>query len=201
MDNTPTVRMATTTSINNINNTINAATDTEVDIDDDDDDDEKDELGFTMALVWLAIITVLISFLSDYLVDTIHSAAKSWGMSALFLSAIVVPIIGNAAEHAGAVMFAMKNKVDLALAIAVGSSTQIALMVLPLLVIIGWMINKPLNLDFESFEASTLFLTVVTVAIATKDGSSTWLLGAILIGAYILIALGFFDHDDENLSG
>ena len=134
------------------------------------DDEEEDILGFKYALVWLTAITILIAFLSDALSSTIENAASGAGISGVFLSAIVLPIVGNAAEHAGAVMFAMKNKVDLTLGVAIGSSTQISLMVLPLLVIIGWMIDKDLDLNFGPFAASTLGLSVITVTFAIKDG-------------------------------
>lgn len=174
--------------------------DVDIDDEDDDDDDEEDLLGFGPALFWLAVITTLISVLSDYLVQSIQSAAEEWHISGIFLSAVVIPIIGNAAEHAGAIIFAMKNKLDLALGIAIGSSTQIALMVLPILVIVGWIANKPMTLNFQSFEATTLFLTVITVTFAIKDGTSNWLVGAVLIGAYVMLSAGFWTHYDENLT-
>jgi Ca2+:H+ antiporter len=172
----------------------------EEDEDDDDDDEEEDLLGFWPALTWLAVITILISILSDYLVKSIEKAAAAWNISGIFLSAIVIPIIGNAAEHAGAVIFAMKNKLDLALGIAIGSSTQIALMVLPMLVIIGWMDRKSMTMNFQSYEATTLFLTVVTVTFAIKDGNSNWLIGAALLAAYVMISAGFWVHHDESLT-
>jgi Ca2+:H+ antiporter len=112
---------------------------------------------------------------------------------------IVIPIIGNAAEHAGAIMFAMKNKLDLSLGVAVGSSTQIALMVLPLLVLIGWCEGKDMTLNFQSYEAVTLFLSVVMVTFCINHGTSNWLVGALLIGAYIIISIGFYAHEDEHL--
>jgi Ca2+:H+ antiporter len=147
----------------------------------------------------LSIITVFIAVLSEALSDSIQSAADDIGISAVFISAIVLPIVGNAAEHAGAVVFAMKGKVDLALGVAIGSSTQVALCVLPLLVIIGWMIGKDLDLDFGGFEASTLFVSVVSVTFAIKDGKSNWLVGAALMTAYLIIAIAFWAHTDEDL--
>lgn len=164
-----------------------------------EEEEEEDILGYRYALVWLAIITVFIAFLSDALSSSIESAATSIGISSVFLSAIVLPIVGNAAEHAGAVMFAMKGKLELTLGVAVGSSTQIALSVLPFLVIIGWMSGNDLDMDFGVFEASSMFMTIVLVTIILKDGTSNWLLGAILIVAYIIIAAGFWAHADEDL--
>lgn len=96
-------------------------------------------------------------------------------------------------------MFAYKGKVDLSLGVAIGSSTQVALCVLPFLVIIGWMINKDLDMDFGSFESSTLFVAVVSVTFAIKDGKSNWLVGLALIVAYLIISCAFWAHTDEDL--
>lgn len=164
-----------------------------------DEEEEEDELGFWNAIIWLGIITAFIAVLSDALSDSIQDAAESMGISAVFISAIILPIVGNAAEHAGAVMFAWKGKVDLALGVAVGSSTQVALCVLPLLVILGWMGGKDLDLDFGAFESSTLFVSVVSVTFAIKDGKSNWLVGAALLTAYLIIAVAFWAHTDEDL--
>ena len=98
---------------------------------------ELDVLGFRYGIFWLAVVTVIISYLSDVLVASVSEAAKSLEISSIFLAAIIIPIIGNAAEHASAITFGYKNRLELSLAIAVGSSTQIALMVLPLLTIVG----------------------------------------------------------------
>ena len=86
------------------------------------------------------------------------------GVPDLFLGTIIIPIVGNAAEHAAAIIFASKNKMELALGIAVGSATQIALLVLPLCVVIAWMLDLPLSMDFHAFETGTLLLTVLLVA-------------------------------------
>jgi len=165
--------------------------------DDDDDEEEEDVLGFQYSIVWLAIITIFISFLSNFLVESIEATAEN--VSGFFLSAIVLPIVGNAAEHASAIVFAMKNKLDLAMGVAVGSSTQIALFVLPAVVLVGWIVDKPMSLNFHQFETATLFLSVVTVTFAIKNGKSTWLLGATLIAAYVIIAAGFLVHNNETL--
>ena len=117
----------------------------------------------------------------------------------VFSAAILLPIVGNASEHTGAIIFAMKNKVDLALAVAIGSSTQISLCVLPLLVLISWMLSSELSLNFGGFEATTLFLSVISVTFAIKDGKSNWLLGMTLVAAYIVVAMGFWAHDDQDL--
>ncbi len=166
----------------------------------DGDDEEEDLMGYSYSLAWLAIITVFIAFLSDAISSSIQDAASSAGISGIFLAAVVLPIVGNAAEHAGAVMFAWKDKLDLSLGVAIGSSTQIALLVLPLLVILGWMMDKDMNLNFGAYESATLFLSVVSVTFAIKDGTSNWLLGVTLCFMYIVIAAGFWAHNNDSLS-
>lgn len=164
-----------------------------------EEEEEEDELGFYNALFWLGGMTVLIALLSDAISASIQDAADSAGISGVFISAIILPIVGNAAEHAGAVIFAMKGKLDLSLGVAIGSSTQIALCVLPLLVLIGWMMDKDMNLNFGGYESTSLLISVISVTFAIKDGQSNWLVGATLIGAYIVIAIGFWAHVNEPL--
>ena len=166
---------------------------------DDDDDEEEDVLGMRNAIIWLGIITVLVALVSDAISATIENAAEGLGMSKVFIAAILLPIVGNAAEHAGAVMFAMKGKLDLSLGVAIGSSTQIALCVLPFMVLLGWMGGYDLSLDFGGFEAATLALSVISVTFAIKDGRSDWLLGLTLCVAYFIIALGFWAHSNDDL--
>lgn len=97
-------------------------------------------------------------------------------------------------------MFAWKGKVDLALGVAIGSSTQIAVCVLPFLVLLGWILGKDLDLNFGAYESACVFLTVVSVTFAIKDGESNWLVGATLICAYLIVSLGFWVHSNESLS-
>jgi Ca2+:H+ antiporter len=166
----------------------------------DDDEEEEDLLGFWNAIIWLAVITVFIAILSDAISGSIEDAAGSMGISKVFIASIILPIVGNAAEHAGAVMFAMKGKLDLSLGVAIGSSTQIALCVLPFLVLVGWCGGYDLSMNFGSFEAGTLFLSVIAVTFAIKDGHSNWLLGLTLCAAYLVIAVGFWAHNNEELN-
>ena len=167
---------------------------------DEENDEEEDVLGFTNSLIWLGVITVFIAVLSDAISASIEDAASSLGMSEIFIAAILLPIVGNAAEHAGAVVFATKNKLDLSLGVAIGSSTQIALCVLPLLVLIGWCGGYDLSLNFGSYEAATLLLSVISVTFAIKDGKSNWLLGLTLVAMYVVIAVGFWAHTNDDLS-
>jgi len=167
---------------------------------DEEEEEEEEEavLGMWGAVFWLAVITVFVAFLSEFMVDALEGAAQDWGVPKLFLGTIVIPIVGNAAEHAAAIIFACKNKMELALGIAVGSSTQIAMFVVPLCVVIAWGYDIPLSLDFHPFETCTLLLTVVLVAFLIQNGESNWLQGLMLVVAYCIVSMGFFVHCDQN---
>jgi len=171
----------------------------EEDDDDDDDDDEEPVLGFWGSIVWLGVMTIFISILSDYLVDAIEGASASWDISVAFISVIVLPIVGNAAEHASAVIFAMKNKLDISLGVAIGSSTQIALLVIPFCVLLGWSMGIPLDLNLAVFETASLYTSVVAVAFMVADGNSNWLKGVCLTVAYVILACSYFFHRDNQL--
>jgi len=151
-------------------------------------------------LFWLTVITIFISLLSAYLVDAIEGAAESMGMPVAFISVIILPIVGNAAEHASAVIFAMKNKMDIAIGVAIGSATQIALLVIPLMIIIGWVVDQPLDLNLHVFETTTFIMTVITVSFVVQDGQSNWLKGMTLTLAYCILAASFFFHKDNKLT-
>ncbi|XP_072990244.1 vacuolar cation/proton exchanger 5-like, partial [Typha latifolia] len=129
------------------------------------DEEESAEISQWEAIIWLAIMTACISVLSDYLVDAIEGASTAWNIPIAFISVILLPIVGNAAEHASAVMFAMKDKLDISLGVAIGSSTQISMFAIPFCVIIGWMMGQPMDLNFQLFETATLFITVLVVAV------------------------------------
>jgi len=164
--------------------------------DEGEDDDDERILGAKGAVMWLAVITFFIAVLSEYMVDAIRGAAAELQVPDLFLGTIIIPIVGNAAEHAAAIIFAAKNKMELSLGIAVGSATQIALFVVPLCVVIAWFFDIPLSLDFHPFETGCLLLTVMLVASITQTGESNWLQGIMLIVAYCIVAVGFFYHVD-----
>mmetsp|Transcript_26873 Transcript_26873/g.79192 ORF Transcript_26873/g.79192 Transcript_26873/m.79192 type:complete len:403 (-) Transcript_26873:320-1528(-) len=161
----------------------------------EEDEGEQDFiLGFWGAIFWLAIITICIAVLSEIMVDAIEGAADSWGVPDIFIGVIVIPIVGNAAEHAAAIIFALKNKMDIALGIAVGSATQIALSVIPACVLIAWAMDRPLAMNFEGYEAATMFASCTLVAIVTTQGQTNWLQGLVLVTAYVLLAAGFLVH-------
>lgn len=109
-----------------------------------------------------------IAYLSDFAVEAIDGAANAWNLPIAFISVIVLPIVGNAAEHASALLFAMRNKMDIALGVAVGSSTQIALFVMPFCVMYAWSRGMPLDMNLHVFETTTLLLTVITVTFCVQ---------------------------------
>ncbi|KAI9084464.1 hypothetical protein K1719_033452 [Acacia pycnantha] len=166
------------------------------------DEEEECELTKWEAIGWLAILTAWVSILSGYLVDAIQGASESWNMPVAFISVILLPIVGNAAEHASAIMFAMKDKLDITLGVAIGSSTQISMFVIPFCVVVGWCMGKPMDLNFQLFETATLFITVLVVAFMLQDGTSNYFKGLMLILCYLIVAASFFVHvDPKNSEG
>ncbi|KAG5538064.1 hypothetical protein RHGRI_025224 [Rhododendron griersonianum] len=165
---------------------------------DDSDEEEAPEITQWEAIGWLAILTLWVSLLSGYLVDAIQGASDSWNMPVAFISVILLPIVGNAAEHASAIMFAMKDKLDITLGVAIGSSTQISMFLIPFCVVVGWLMGKPMDLNFQLFETATLFITVIVVAFMLQEGTSNYFKGLMLILSYLIVAASFFVHVDPS---
>ncbi|HEX9075443.1 MAG TPA: calcium/proton exchanger, partial [Anaerolineae bacterium] len=157
-----------------------------------DDGAEHASWSIRRALVILAVSVIFIAALSEILVDAIEPLVRQQGLTELFVGVIVVPIIGNAAEHLVAVEMALKNKMEIALGIALGSSMQIALFVGPLLVFISLVEGHPMSLVFNPFELAALGASVVIAALIALDGESNWLEGAQLLIVYVILALAFF---------
>ncbi|CAG8595638.1 19965_t:CDS:2, partial [Dentiscutata erythropus] len=143
----------------------------------------------------LLIITCFVTVCAEYLVDSIDGLVESWKISTTFVGIILIPIVGNAAEHVSSVTFALKNKMNLCIQIALGSSMQIALGVTPVLILIGWLINQPLTLFFETFETCVLVVSVLIVNYLIQDGRSNWLEGAMLLVNISLTPTVFRDCD------
>jgi Ca2+:H+ antiporter len=146
----------------------------------------------TTAIIILAVVTVGIVWMSEVLVGVVEPVVKSLGVSEFFLGVILIPIIGNVAEHIVAVELAGKNKMEISVEIAVSSSLQIALLVAPLLVFLSLLLGHPLQLIFNSFELLALLAGVVISALVSFDGESTWLEGAALLSVYAILGLAFF---------
>lgn len=143
------------------------------------------------SILVLLSATLLVALESDFLVGNIEPMAKQLGLSKLFIGLVILPIIGNAAEHATAVIMAMKNKMDIAIEIAVGSSLQIILFIAPLLVLIS-LFFKPMTLIFNLYEILALIVSVIIANMVCYDGESNWLEGLQLISVYMILAVTFF---------
>ncbi|CAM6081809.1 unnamed protein product [Calypogeia fissa] len=171
----------------------------------EDEDEESEEgvpeeetLGLRGWIVWLGILTILISLLSDTLVDTIHGASEMWNVPVAFISVVILPIVGNAAEHASSIMFAVKDKLDISLGVAIGSSTQISMFVIPFCVVVGWIIGVDMDLDFQLFETATLFSTVLVVAAVLQEGTANYFKGLMLVFCYLIVSASYWVHVDNN---
>ncbi|XP_040990614.1 vacuolar cation/proton exchanger 5-like isoform X2 [Juglans microcarpa x Juglans regia] len=162
------------------------------------DNDDGPEISKWESVIWLCIMTSWISILSEHAVHAIEGASIAWNISISFISVIVLPIVGNAAEHASAIMFAMKDKLDISLGVAIGSSTQISMFGIPFCVVIGWIMGQPMDLNFQLFETATLFITVLVVAFMLQEGTSNYFKGLMLILCYLIVAASFFVHVDPS---
>jgi Ca2+:H+ antiporter len=154
--------------------------------------DGKKGWGKAKSVTVLAVVTLLIAILSEFLVASIEPAAKMLGMTQIFVGVVLVALVGNAAEHSTAVLVAVKNKMDLAFGIAVGSSLQIALLVAPVLVFASYLFGTPLDLIFTPFEVAAVTMSVLIVGFVAMDGESHWMEGVMLVGVYLILAIAFF---------
>lgn len=155
----------------------------------DEEEEEHPPMSAISSLLLLLGATCVVALCSEYLVDSIEGVSEEYSLPKAFIGVILLPIVGNAAEHATAVSSAAKGKMDLCLGVAVGSSTQIALFVLPFSVLVGWAYDVPMSLDFRSFDATVMLLSVFLTGGMLHDGSANWLEGAMLVATYILIAV------------
>ena len=146
------------------------------------------------AVILLVVATVLVSWMAEVLVHSVEYAADDLGLPHLFIGVILLPLFGNAAEHFTAVTVAGKDKMDLSFAISMGSSTQIAVFVAPLMVVIAWIMGVPLTFEFGMLETVSAFLAVLIVNAIASDGKSNWLEGALLLGTYVVLGAAFLFH-------
>ena len=144
------------------------------------------------ALVVLALATGGIAWLSEILVGSVEHTVEALGWSEFFIGVIIIPLVGNVAEHIVAVQVALKNKMELSLAVSLGSSLQIALFVAPLLVFISLAMGNPMQLAFNQFEVAALLASSLIAALIALDGESNWLEGAMLLVLYAIIGVAFF---------
>src|ERR671916_1641491 len=148
--------------------------------------------GRTASLVLLFVATASVAYVSEAFVGAIEPLTEEYGISELFVGVILVPIVGNIAEHVVGVQIAYKNNIDFSMGISLGSSIQVALLVTPILVFLGPLMGTPLDLVFTPLELVSLGAAVVVSAFIALDGESNWLEGAMLCGVYLIAALTFF---------
>ena len=157
-----------------------------------DAEDKENAWSVRRSVVVLAAAGIGVALMSELLVGSIEHAAKSVGLSQFFIGVVVVAIVGNAAEHWVAVLVALKDKMDLAVNIAVGSSAQVALFVAPILVLISFVLGPhPMALVFNGYEVTALLLAVVIANFTTQEGESNWFEGLQLLGVYAVLVVVF----------
>jgi len=144
------------------------------------------------SVIMLTLATLGVVFMSELLVGVVEPVVASLGVSEFFLGVILIPLIGNVAEHLVSVKVAMQNHMDLSVEIAVASSLQIALFVAPVLVFVSLLIGHPLHLNFNEFELLALIVGVLVTVLVCQDGESNWLEGLELLAVYLILALAFF---------
>lgn len=172
--------------------------------------DETEEAAEEHAHSWsmgrsiatLGVATALIAWMSEILVGSVEQAAHSFGMTRVFVGVIVVAIIGNAAEHSTAILVALKNRMDLAMSIAIGSSIQVALFVAPVLVVLSHFVGpRPMDLLFTGAEVLAVVLSVLIINQVADDGESNWLEGLMLLAVYIILAFAFYTLPEAAVAG
>jgi Ca2+:H+ antiporter len=159
------------------------------------------EWGRGTSLWMLVIATAGVTWMAELMVGSVEHTAEALGMNKVFIGVIVVAVIGNAAEHSTAILVAMRNKMDLAVQIAVGSSLQVALLIAPVLVFASMLMGHqpPLDLHFTVLEMITVILAVGVLALVAQDGESHWMEGVMLLGVYVILALAFYHLPQEAI--
>jgi Ca2+:H+ antiporter len=144
------------------------------------------------ALMVLLVATGLVALLSEFLVGTIENVRATFGITETFVGVIVIAIVGNAAEHSTAILVALKNKMDLSVGIAIGSSLQIALFVAPLLIFVSYLFGKPMDLEFSRPEVFAMVASVYILFQISGDGETNWIEGVQLLSVYVILGILFF---------
>jgi calcium/proton exchanger cax len=162
------------------------------------EEEEEEHLSQLAAVVLLLVSTALVAVCAEFLVDSIQEVVETSHVNQVGIGLIILPIVGNAAEHVTAIKVAYKNNMDLAIGVAVGSSIQIALLLTPFMVILGWIMDKEMTLYFTLFETVCLFVSAFIVNFLVLDGRSNYLEGALLCAVYIIIAVVAFFYPDEQ---
>jgi Ca2+:H+ antiporter len=161
-------------------------------------EEDEPELTQLASIITLLCSTALVALCAEFMVGSIEHLVKNSPLSEAFIGLIILPIVGNAAEHVTAVTVAAKNKLDLSLGVSLGSSIQIALFVTPLVVILGWILDKNMSLYFNLFETVTIFVSTFVVNFLVLDGRSNYLEGSLLCACYVIIAVGAYLFPDSE---
>lgn len=159
-------------------------------------EEELDEGSWSMkrSIITLFCATIAVALVSEALIGSVEHTAKAWGLTDLFVGVFLLAVIGNAAEHSTAILVAMKNRMELAFQIAVGSSIQLALLIAPILVFTGYFLGNPMDLVFQPLEAAILIASVLIVWASAMDGKSNWMEGVLLLGIYAICGVAFYYH-------
>ncbi len=157
-----------------------------------DANDQKSRIWVNVG--WLLGSTIVLLFVSEVLVSSLQTAAETFGLTDLFMGVIIIPLFGAAVEYITCAICALKNKVDLAVSVAIGSTLQIALFVAPLLVVAGWFLDQPMNLAFNTFSVVGIGITVVMTNSVSTDGQHNWMEGVLLLMTYIMLGTAFYLH-------
>ncbi|PYI54405.1 calcium/proton exchanger [Paenibacillus flagellatus] len=144
------------------------------------------------SVLFLVIATVMVAFISEWLVGTLEEFTHKFGLSELFVGAFLIAIIGNAAEHSAAVFLALKNKIGAAVEIAIGSSLQIALFVAPVLVLVSYFMGNTMNIVFTVYELAAIGVSAVIAKSISQDGSTSWYEGVLLLVVYVILGIAFY---------
>ncbi len=162
--------------------------------DDEPLESSEHKVNIGLQVVILLTCTVVLVFVSDILVESLEKAISTLGLTSLFTGVILIPLFGGFVEYITCISFAIKNKMELAVAVAIGSSLQIALFVAPVLVLAGWVLGQPMNLSFNPFELVAVAMAVVITNSISNDGRTNWLEGVLLLIAYAVLGTAFYFH-------
>jgi len=167
----------------------------------DEGEEEGDEptISIPSSIAVMFFVTLMVSYSTELLVESLGSVVREARISSHFIGIILLPIVGNACEHASAIRFAIQDKPGLSIGIAVGSSTQISLFVVPFSVLMGWCLDREMDLNFGSLNTTVMSISVVVVLSIVVDGSATWLQGYLLISAYYIVAVLYWHLPDKNM--
>ncbi|KAJ2452003.1 hypothetical protein EV183_003244 [Coemansia sp. RSA 2336] len=155
------------------------------------------QMKLWIAAVLLVLVSILVAMSSDILVDSVEELTKHYAITHTFVGMVLLPIAASASEHAMSVVVAVRDKMDVCITVAVGTSMQMTLFVLPVLIIIAWIMNRPLTLYFDDFETTTMLISVLVINYLIMNGRSNWLKGAMLLSSYFIVVLAFFLYPND----